>query len=244
MSSPFLKDQTGSVSVLMLSVVPLVFLIVLCFTFTGYLIQIKSRVRSTCVIQSIEIQKNVILAERTLFALNPLSTSLRLQLIMANLELAASIVPPNPAAFASATTRINSIKYQQQQLDRLQKATINFAKLKAKADTLKLVANLHQHFHESGSVWSHFLTATNSLQVKNHISISVKPDIEEVAPNYELTSNYKSTQALVLTWQHLFRTKEQAQKLLNTTNSFDFSCGSSPHKKGDKWHIEIKGDKF
>ncbi len=244
MSSPFLKNQSGSVSVLMLSIVPLVFLIVLCFAFTGYLIQIKSRVRSTCVKQSIEIQKNVILAEKKLFALNPLSTSLRLQLIMANIELAASIVPPNPAAFASATARINSIKYQQQQLDRLQKSIINFAKLKAKAETLNLVADLYKHFHESGSIWSFFLTATNLLQVKNHINVSVEPDIEDVAPNYGLTSNYKTSQALVLTWQHRFRTNDQAQKLLSTSNSFDFSCGSSPHKKGDTWHIEIKGDKF
>ncbi len=242
LSSRFLKNSSGSAAVFILSILPLFFLIFTSFSMTGYLIQLKSRVRATCVQQSIAIQKEIIGFEKKLFALNPLSTLLRARMILAVAELAAA--SGNPIAVAIALEKINSIRNQQEKLDLTQKSLIKTAQFKSQLATYQLLSNIKNHFQDMGRFWKFYLSATNALFISQHPQIAVEPDFDDLAPNYGLKADYKTTQQLVLSWHHSYRTNKNAQQILSSANRFEFSCGAGPNQKGKQWSVEIKGDKF
>ncbi len=239
-----LKNCKGSAAVFMLTIIPIFFLLGFTFALSGFYIQLKSRVRKTCIEDSIQIQRNIILSEKELFALNALSTTLRVQLIAEHAELALQIYAENPIGIAKANYQINSIRLQQQNLDRLQKGMIRAAEVQARLATESMLGRIRSHFVEMGLFWKFYITITESVQLWQSPEIAVRPDIDETAPNYELKQDYKSKQQLVLFWQHYFRTNNQAQKLLESDARTEMTCGAGPSKKGEKWSVEIKGDKF
>ncbi len=236
MSLKSIKNQQGSASVLLLSIVPIFFLIFISFAFTSYLVQIKSRVRSTCVQQSISIQKNIINAEKALFALNPISSALRLRLAAGTAQVLAGQM--------QGLIIIKNARDEQAALDKLQQGIITSANAQIQISTQNLLLQLHNHFTEMGSFWKFYLAITNRIYVSRWPQVAVEPDFESLAPNYGLTKDYQQIQKLALSWQHRFRTNRAAQKLLDSENEFQFSCGAGPLKEGSKWSVEIKGDKF
>ncbi len=242
MNSKLIRNERGSAAVFFLSVLPLFFIIFITLAFTGYIIQLKSRVRATCINQSIEIQKDIISSEKKLFALNPLSTALRVGLGVAAAEIVASA--GNPLIIADATLRIKSIREQQKNLDKLQKSIIKYAEIKTKISSAKIMRDIYQHFSEMGSIWAFYLSATNAIYPRRLPQVAVEPDFDDIAPNYGLTKDYKTTQQLVLSWHHSYRTKQTAQQTIDKDFDFAFSCGAGPNQKGNKWLVEIKGDKF
>lgn len=228
----------------MLGLIPVFMITVFAFAFTGYFVQIKSRVRSTCLIETIKIQKHIIASEKKLFALNPLSTSLRLRLAIAYAELATAIDTYNVAAATKATYEIESITQQREELEHIQKALINGAQNLARIEVLATLSKIISHFNEMSLIWKFYLYLTNSIQIARSPKIAVSPDFDDTAPNYGLDSEYKTTQQVVLYWQHHLRTNNESQRLLASENSYEFSCGAGVNKKGEKWTIEIKGDRF
>lgn len=238
----FLNNNRGSGAVLALTILPLLFLIYGTFALTGYLIQIKSRVRSTCILQSIELQKEMIGFEKKLFQLNPLSTTLRLRLIAAEAQLLTSA--GNPVAIAAALAQIASIREQQQVLDGIQKTIIKTAHFKSQLATAAMLLKIQMHLQEMGSIWQFYLTSFSAMYVSHAAQVAVEPDFEDLAPNYGLTSDYKTAQKLVLTWQHSYRTKQAPQRIIDSANQFEFTCGAGPNKKGNQWSVEINAGKF
>lgn len=228
----------------MLTVIPVFFMLGLTFALSGYFIQLKSRVRKTCIEESIEIQKNIIKSEQRLFKMNPLSTTLRIELLAAQADLALQTYMENPVGIAHANYLINSIKSQQESLDLLQKGIIKAAEVYTQIQTQLMLSNLYKHVNEMGLIWKFYLFVTNSIHLSQAPEFAVRPDIEETAPNYELKDDYKSRQQLVLFWHHHYQTSASAEHFIKTETNYEFSCGSGPNYKGGKWSIEIKGDKF
>ena len=233
-----LNNSKGSAAIFLISVLPLVFLICISFWFTTTFVQLKSRVRSTCYLESIQIQKEIIHYEQKLFALNPVSTALRLRMLAA---IAMSVIP---ATAGVGLEQIAEVRRQQEQLDRLQKSIIQAALVQSQIKSGVLLQKIHSHIREMTPLLQIYLWINNVVYMTSRPTISVQPDFEDLAPNYGLRADYKSTQKLVLSWQYRFQTKQSAQQLLTSNNQFDFSCGAGPNKKGNQWSVEIKGDKF
>ncbi len=220
---------------------PLIALVVLCFALICYVIQYKTKMRSHCLSQVIEIQKNLVRSEESLFALNPVAKALRLRLQLAYSALAAAA--GNPAAMASIELEINQIILQKKELDIIQKLIIKTAKLNLDFRTNQLAFELAQTSKGMSSIWNFYIESFTNVRQSQKPQVAVVPDSPELAPVYELAADYKLRQTVAYHWQMCFRTKKNAQEVLKSENIFEMSCESSAESKRGTWDILINADK-
>jgi hypothetical protein len=238
------KNQKGFATISLFLFLPLFLFIVFAFGFVSYFIQIKTQVRSLCLQNSIEIQKNLIASEKKLFALNPTSTLLRILLAQAYADLAKAISTYNPFLAAEASIRISKIEKQKEELDQVQQLIIRTAKLQSTFATQKLLSDLNDIFKKSQSIWGFYLITSTSLHIAHNPEFAVINDFSDDGPNYELHKDYKFRQSLTYKLHHKFSTNEAAQKILKSENHFIISCGTEPAQEGDQWAVKINVGKY
>ncbi len=231
-------------AVSLLIFLPVFISIVFCFGFISYFVQIKTKLRSHCLLKTIEIQKNLIQSENALFALNPVSTLLRTQLLLAEAALIAAIATGNEPAVVQTKIEIHRIKKLQTELDLQQKKIILGAKIKSESDSFQLLTELNRILIQNKNIWNFYINSTSQINQTIKPQFAVQADSSDVAPNYELDLDYKSIQTVRFKLQHRFQTTELSQNMIKTQNVLSLSCGSRPQMEAQHWTIEINADKF
>ncbi len=199
---------------------------------------------STCLTESIELQKKIIRAEKQLFLLNPLSTTLQTQLKVATAELAAATAVGNFPAAAKATEALVKIRSDQLKLNQLQSGIISSTNAFIKIDDAIIVNKIKARTFQKNQNWFIYFKMFFSVRSAFSTEMAVQPKTSGLAPNYELKAAYKSNQTVAYNWQFIYFTKAESQKLLISENSFLLSCGTMPNRKADSWSVEIQKDKF
>lgn len=228
----------------MLQVLMAFFVIVFSFLFLSFVAQAKMQFHSVALQESIDLQKKIIKAEKMLFDMNLLSTTLRLKLAAdATLLSLASIAMDLPEMIRLGAEIAQTIK-KQKQLDKVQKTLINTTNAFIKIKVAQLTYQLNSNAYSFEKNWSHFLTAFFAITPTNIPTMAVQADTSAGwGPNYGLTKNYKQQQMVAFKWHLFFFTKDDAQKFLDTKNYFELSAGATANK-GDTWSVEIKKDKY
>lgn len=239
------KRQNGFSSILLLTLLPLFSLIIFSMAFSFYFIQAKVHLRAKCLSQGVEIEKKLVQSEKKLFQLNTVSTLLRTQLLQSYILLAAATASENYAEAAKILIEIQNIKSKQSQLDRTQKLIIHWANATAVADLQNLQQKIQDDSQQRSFIWNFYLKTLFNIQLQKIPRLAVHPDSDDVAPNYELDSDYKQTQKLAYASQLFFYTRNEAQRVLASNTRYTSACELIPHNdEGEKWHIEINMDKF
>lgn len=243
MTSPSFHKKNGFTTITLLLFLPLAALLAFAFGFIGYIVQYKTKMRSTCLNESLKIEKNLIRSEENLFKLNTLARALRLQLKLAYVELAAALASENPVWVAEVQMKISQIKGQQKNLDWLQQNLIRMAKIQIQTETWLLQNKLSQIAKESNSIWSFYLSSFTKVHLTHASEMAVIRDSPEMGPVYELAQDYEARQRLAYQWHHLFQTKSESQTMLSTQKEFDMSCSVSAQKGKTQWTLSINVDK-
>lgn len=200
--------------------------------------------RSQCLTESIELQKHLIKAEKSLFLLNPISTALRVKLEIYSLQLAIAIDTGNAGEAARLAIEIENTIEKQKKLDKAQNALIDAANTYAKIRMVMIAGQMNYKSYKDSDRWSYFLTSLRAIYPEKIPELAVKPDTTfGWGPNYGLTDDYKTRQMVAFNWHLLFSSNDKAQKLVDTKNYFALSCGATA-QKGDSWTVEIRKDKF
>ena len=210
-----------------------------CFGFLSFVAQSKMQFRTACLKNSIDLQRQIIKSEKTLFALNPLSTALQAQYDLTQAELVAASLANNYPVVIKLEADLIKIKFDQAKLDSLQKSIIASSQILITTSVTKLTNQFQSDSQRLNNLWSGFLDIFYVIHFPNKTQISVKAVTSGVAPNYELTSQYKESQKVAFVWQMKYLTRTDQQKLIQAENQFEVSCQALPNKSGDQWNIEI-----
>jgi hypothetical protein len=236
-------ESQGFATISLLLFLPLIGLMLFSFGFSGYLIQHKTKIRSTCLKEGRRIQENLARNEEAVIKLNPIASALRLQLKLAYVELTAAVASENPIWVAEVHAKIIKIKNHQKQLDSLQKSLLAKTKFDIAIQVAFLQNQLNQIDQTTSQIWKYYLDIF-AFSIVNHLpEVALEPDSPDVAPVYELAKNHESRQSLAFQWQTYFRTKASAQKLLSAADEVDFLCRVSAQKEGKKWSLLINAGK-
>ncbi len=211
--------------------------------FIGYLIQHKTKIRSICLTEGRRIQENLVRNQENILKLNTLVSALRLRLKLAQAELVAAYAAKNPAWIAKVQAEIAAIKSQQRQLDFVQQTLLKKAKSEAFLQTTSLQLQMNQINQKTENIWRLYLDIFALSVVDKNPEVALERDSPDVAPIYELSSDYINKQRLALNWQTRFKTKSNAQKILSSQNEINIQCDISAKKKGTEWNLLINGGK-
>ena len=237
------KFNQGFATISLMLFLPLLCLMVFSFGFSGYLIQHKTKIRSTCLTEGRKIQENLVRNEESVLKLNSVASALRLRLNLAYLELAEAEASGNAAWITRALAKIAAIEKQQKQLDSLQKFLIKKAKLEVSIRVASMQNQLNGIDHDTQKIWRFYLNIFAISMVTHVPEVALVRDSPDVAPVYELAKDHQSKQSLAFRWQTIFQTKASAQKLLDSENEVGFLCRVSAKKEGTKWNLLINADK-
>lgn len=238
------SSENGFASIQVLFIFSILALIALSFAFLSSISQAKMQFRKTCLSDVLEVERQIIQDERRLFTLNPLAKVLRMQLIVAQAQLAAATAVANPVAIAQATADIIAIQNKQIQLDRLQRSIILTAEANLISKTAVLTADYSKASADLSSRVTQFLKFMIRILPAQRTEFAVQPRTSGLAPEYELKPNYKALQAVAFNWQLNYFTTRSAQKFLDSANKFSLSCGFTADRIGDKWTLEIQKDRY
>lgn len=228
MNFPLIKSTKGFCTIQTILFIGIFATLLFCFGFLSFAAQAKMQYRTTCLVESIKLQKEIILAEKKLFALNPLSTALQLKYDLTAAELVVALSVFNyPAAFKLEADLIK-IQADQLKLDRLQKMIISTAQLMIVANTLKIESTLKEQALYLSQRWNFFLLSFFIIHSPQLAQVSVQTRTSGIAPNYELKDSYMQDQKVAFIWQMKYLTKNEKQKLVKSKNSFEMSCQAKP----------------
>ena len=195
--------------------------------------------RTTCLTESIKLQKKIIAAEKNLFSLNPLSTALQVKYDLTLTEILAALTISNYPLAAKLKADLIKIQTDQSRLDHAQKTIIATARLAISAETLQIEKVLKAQSLQLSQKWSFFLLSFFTVRPSHFAQMSVQAKTSGIAPNYELKDNYKQNQAVAFVWQMKYFTKTEQQQLVKSKNNFEMSCEAKPSQSEDRWSIEI-----
>jgi len=241
MKTGFDFNRKGFATISLLLFLPLLGALIFSLGFIGYLIQHKTKIRSTCLTEGRAIQKTLIQNEESLFELNPSASSLRLQLELAQTELI--LAAEDPVWFAEVQAKIALIQSEQRQLDLIQQTLIKNGNLQVQIKAATLLMQLKQLSQSTNQIWSFYLDSLTIIQLMHTPTMAVVRDSPEPAPVYELDSDYKQKQKLAYRWQTRFETQSSAQKLLESRNEIELDCAVSAKNERNTWTLLIDVDK-
>lgn len=244
MMSTFNTKSPGFAAVTLLLFLPLICALLFSIGFIGHLIQHKTKLRSTCITEVTQIQKNLIQNEQDLFKLNPLARALRLQLRLAYIELAAAVAAENPAWVAEVTLKIFKIKNEQSRLEKVQQAILLKAQMQLRMQTYSLTKKMHQLSNDLNQIWQFYIKSLTVIEITHNAQVAVVRDSAEPAPIYELAQDYQTRQSLAYRWHSRFKTQPSAQNLLNGESQLEMSCNVTAVKERNSWRILINVAKF
>lgn len=195
--------------------------------------------RTNCIKNSIDLQRQIINSEKALFALNPQSTGLQLNYNLTKAELIAASIANNYPAVIKLGDELTKIHLQQIKLDSLQRSIITGAQISINASLMKLTLQFNSDSRRLKNLWQGFLNILFIIDPPAKPQIAVKAVTSGIAPNYELTLQYKRTQKVAFVWHMKYSTRREQQKLVHTENQFEVSCQALPNQNGDQWNIEL-----
>lgn len=236
------KERTAEDGFVLISFalfLPLLCAFIFATSFVGYLIQHKTQIRSTCLLDARAIQKNLIQNQENLFRLNPLASALRVRLRLAYTELALAIAAENPIWIAEVQAKIFQIKTEQKKLDGLQQTLIQKGNLEALTQTIDLQQKLDNIGQNLGSIWNFYLHSLTAITLIKAPKMAVIRDSPDLAPIYELALDHQQQQRLVLNWQNRFKTKSSSQSFLKSENDVEWTCSVSAKKERMIWSLLI-----
>ena len=224
------------------------FLLMTAFVLTqGYVLlasSLKDQFRKTCLTEAVSIERHLVNAEQKLFKLNAVSTALRAEIIALKAAIAAAVATYNAPLAEQLTLQLNKAYKQQDLLDSAQKALIRFADLRAQTEYFLIFTKNNPKLYQRTSAWSEFLFSFSSMRASQPPRLSVKPDsIGGKGPNYELESNYKTTQRVELFWNSFLLNLKT--ELLENASMIQYSmhCQIEAEEKEKKWELKINLDK-
>lgn len=198
--------------------------------------------RSTCLTESITLQKKIIKAEKLLFSFNKYSTALSTE--RKALEAALLVDSIAPPAAAATKAAIEAIKLLQNILDKTQTVLIESTNVIINIEKTRITYSLNKNAQNSRSQWSQYLNSLFVVTPKGSTKMSVEAKSSDVAPNYGLTNDYKEAQTVAFNWHLAFYTNNDSQRFVDSSNAFELSCGTTAEKENDTWSVEIKKDKY
>lgn len=205
------------------------------FAFISFLAEAKTQFRKSCLTESIQLQKEIIIAEKTLFALNPLSTALQLQFDLKLAELPFSFGP----AYIKVAAELAKIEADQMKLDRSQRSLISSTNFLINLKLAAITTQMLQNSIVQSKRWQSFLMTFFTIYPERMARMSVRAISYGIAPNYELQDDYKRLQMVAFTWQMKYQTRRDAQTLVDAQPSFVMHCQAVPEERDEKWSIEI-----
>ncbi len=232
--------QSGFVNIYFTFFLSLLMMFMFSFCFVFYASQSKEAFRKICVTQAVDIQKRLIKAEKQLFALNSMSTMLRVKLITLYAALAISI-PPTTAAVLAA---IEQVKILQHDLELAQNAIIKAAETDIAMRYGKMFFQANKENFEFMKSWSNFLYILTATVPVHYPQLAVRPDSwGGIAPNYELENDFVTKQRVELKWHNFFSINQHVQKILNPKGFFgepaimnyELVCNIQPERKETTW---------
>jgi hypothetical protein len=227
-----LREQNGFASIAFLAILPALLAGLLFFLYSQYFLKNWMQSLYICRTELLETQSQTSHQLQSLMALNVQATRLRFELHMAEVELAMAIASENPPAVATAQAKINRIKHQQRLLDQRQRRIIASADQTMARGLREVEKSLRQqdrwNQQHMPSMFSFKIHRVRSYPKK----LAVRPDRPDVAPVYELESDFTRAQALNVSWTSEFQTKSRET----------FQWIKNRHKKNQSCTASLKED--
>lgn len=206
--------------------------------------QQRDYVRSTCIQDATDLQISTLKNVRELFALNPISTSIRLGIKVVNAKLAIAIATFNYELIPLLKAELDALLEAQKILDTSQQLLITKAKAELQTRHVALLAKINSGQSETAHPWRFMLTMSSYFVTRLSPTLSIRPDSEGgVGPNYEWQENAEAKQKLAYSWNMFFKTSEQYQRFFTWMNVLSLQCSVAPDLRGKKWGLTINGDK-
>lgn len=236
------RKKNGYVTLQFIQILSAFFILVFTFVFLSFVGQTKMEFRSACLSESIALQKKIIKSEKLLFSFNKYSTFLSTERkALEAAQLAGIIFLPLGVCVETA---LKATKLLQQALDKAQKALIQSTNALINLEKVRIAYELNKNAQNSRSQWSQYLSSLFVVTWKGSTKMSVEAKSSDIAPNYGLTSDYKEAQTVAFNWHLAFYTNNDSQRLVDSKNAFELSCGTTAEKENDTWSVEIKKDKY
>jgi hypothetical protein len=171
------------------------------------LIQDRMHLITVCRTESLKTQTEVEPLIHALMNLNPLARLLRLQLLEAELQLAAAISSYNYPEAARQSHEIRRIRKQQHELEDKQKNIIKLANTKLYAGTFSAYLKLQAAFQEiknKDQDWAkvEFLQGNPTIP-----KLAVRREDQDLAPPYYEKDQFEKRQETAQSWTQTYNAK-------------------------------------
>ena len=230
-----LKNDRGFASIYCLFAVGLFSMMLVTTSFVRFAFESKTDFRYFCFQDLKDAQKHLVDGETALLKLNPLATTLRLQLKILYISLAAAVASENVPLVIQIQKTIQQTKQEQRALDTRQKWLIRSVQLFAGSKLNLSLMSLRQKQVQQSRIWSALLQISESVTTNTlnpHLSIS--PDVAgDVAPVYRLDPDFETQQTIKAHWSIWFFAKSEFQRLISTHQNWSFECAVRPEQKSN-----------
>jgi hypothetical protein len=232
-----MKNQKGFVTVLCLTITPLLFGLLFTFSILRSYLQISFSVKQVCRYDSLNLQQANILYLEKLFSLNPTAKALRAAKIGAEIALAAAIAAENPPGIAAAEQELESIFTRQLDLDLQQNMIIQTANHAMDIGSIMLRQKIKMEIEHYQQRLRFFVSISLSEVDQSVPQLAVRPDIAgDTAPVYVEDIDFTNKQSLQTFWSVHFSAKDKwLENWVKVEKTFSLECQTSLKKKGLEW---------
>ena len=240
----FGKNSDGFISLSFVFVLMTFLSLYITATFSIALSQHRDYVRSTCVNEATEIQSSALKNIRGLFALNPVSTTLRYNIKTTKVALALAVATMNFEAVPPLERQLNTLYEAQKNLDGAQQTLITKAKAELMTKHIALIEKLNRGQQEINTPWRFMLSISSYFTPRFTPILAIRPDSEGgVGPNYEWQPEAEKKQTLAYSWNMYFATNESYQRFFTWINVLTIQCSVAPSLGDRQWQLTINADK-
>ena len=230
-----MKGQKGFAVLYFVAFLPLLLAVGFCLYVFLSFSDTHLETTQTCLRDQIKIQKNVKLALRQLFKLNPRANSLRAQYRLAQLRLAAAIASGNVPAAALARWQLSQVYQQRGLLDLQQKALILTANEQIANDQMILKQRISQiGVRRENDFKNSMINKIEGLEYKK-TRLAVVASDQDRAPSYSLSPHFIEDQALEFKWKLNLVSQNAVARFLPYQSQFPQSCSTTINPKEDSW---------
>lgn len=200
--SIFRNNESGFVLVLMCVVFVITFGLMIVFGSSLVLVRNKMETVHQCRTDLLNIQEGVKPLLESLFKLNPLAKTLRVQRAIVEAQLAAALASGNMAIVGALTARRHRIRFQQKILDKSQKTLIVLANTQLSKGSLQAYFNMQNKLRKVTLKQKDWTQAQWQVLPPKIPKLAVRPKDRRMAPEYEPKRDFERKQAVSLFWIH------------------------------------------
>ena len=235
-----IKNEKGFALALIMALLPIfVAGLVVMFCIVN-ITQTDLAVKYKCREEGLFAQKQVAPLLTSLFALNPLATALKAQLLATQAALAAAVAQQNWPVAAKHVKKIQEINKKRKELDIRQKQIIRQSNLILELNHFTTSLHLRQLLQSrANALMSLQLLGLSGKAPK----LAVRPDDSDIAPTYSPKDNFTQEQALAHEWQYRLSVRRPYSHFVS--NEFDFkkSCAVTLVKENSQWQPTVSKGK-